>query len=371
MAPQWRVWDGYRGRLFMREIIHGVPVLRTCAYVPKDPRKAWKRVIFDSSFAVSALAGFLVQGDLDLLVVISPPLQLALTGLVIGRLRRAPVFLHTKDLVADAAVATGALDATTPAVRAAYALERWVYRKCTAIGVICEGMKRNLEGKGVPPEKIAVLPDYVDLTFIRPLARENEFRRRFAIGSDSFVAMYSGSVGGKQGLETFVRAAHELQQDGDILCCLIGEGPYLPNLQDLARRLGASRLRFLPIQPRESLAEQLSAADVLVITQRRNVREAVFPGKLLYYMAAGRPILAAVHPESETGRFVRHRDVGIVVPPEEPYALAQAIRFFAKNRIEARRLGENARKVAESEFDRRIILDKFAVHLQKLARECQ
>ena len=93
----------------------------------------------------------------------------------------------------------------------------------------------------------------------------------------------------------------------------------------------------------------------------------VFPGKLLYYMASGRPIVAAVSADSETGRFVESQEVGLVVPPEEPGALARAIRFLRDNPEEAERRGRNGRRVAEARFDRRIVLTQFAEHLERVA----
>jgi colanic acid biosynthesis glycosyl transferase WcaI len=283
---------------------------------------------------------------------------------MMAALSRAKVFLEIKDLVPDAAIAVGALRPGSAAARMAHALERFAYRRVDGIGVICEGMRRNLIAKGVPPDKVVVLPDYIDLNFMRPEANGNAFRSEFSIGPQQFVAMYSGSVAGKQGLQTFVQAAAELDRDGEITCCLIGEGPYLPDLKQLAEDLSLKRFVFLPLQPRESLPTQLSAADVLVITQRKAVRDVVFPGKLLYYMAAGRAILAAVDEDSETGRFIRENDVGMVVPPEDPVRLAEGIRWMQAHPERTRELGLNGRRTAETRFDRNVVLERFAAYIE-------
>ncbi len=92
----------------------------------------------------------------------------------------------------------------------------------------------------------------------------------------------------------------------------------------------------------------------------------MFPGKLLYYMAVGRPIVAAVSPESETGRFVSGRGVGLIVPPEDPQALAQAVRYLRQNPDKAESLGRNGRKTVEEQFDRRIVLKQFVRSLESL-----
>jgi len=274
------------------------------------------------------------------------------------------VFLVVKDLVPDAAIAVGAMRPGSAACRLAHALERFVYRRAARIAVICDGMRQNLIAKGVPAEKVVVLPDYVDLDFIKPQTTPNRFRAQFGIPGGQFLAMYSGSVAGKQGLQTFVEAAAELEPEDDIACCLIGDGPYLPELKQLAAGLALNRLRFLPLQPREHLPAQLSAADALVITQRRTVRDVVFPGKLLYYMASGTAILAAVNQDSETGRFIREHEAGIVTPPEDPGQLAQAIRWMRDNPERTRQLGLNGRRTAEAQFDRSVVLRKFAAYIE-------
>jgi len=367
MAPQWEIWVPYGGKRFMREVINGVPVLRTYLYVPKQPGKAVNRIMFDMSFTISSLLGGLSVGHCDLIIAISPPLQLGLASWLLGFLKRAPFFFHIKDLIPDAAIATGMLDENSVTARVAHVLEAFVYRHARSIGVICEGFARNLTAKGVRSEKIVVLPDYIDLEFMRPLERNNSFRQQYGIKPDDFLVIYSGSIALKQGLHTFVETAAEFCDNDGVVFYLVGEGPYLQELKVRAEELRVTNLHFLPLQPRENLPVQLSAADALVITQKRAITDVVFPGKLLYYMAAGRPILAAVSPDSETGRFVSSHQVGLVVPPEEPKALAQAIRFLQQNRHEADRLGQNGRRVAEERFDRRVVLKQFAEHLETLA----
>lgn len=368
IAPQWQVWDGYRGNWFMRQVINGVPVMRTWAYVPSQPKRTLNRILFDTSFALSSLLGGFIAGKADLIIIVSPPLQLGLTGWLLGLIKGTKFFFYIQDLVPDAAVATGMLDKRGFPARMAYALEKAVYQRAKSIGAICDGFAQNLKAKGLPPEKIVLLPNYIDTDFICRMGRNNGFRRQHNIKPDTLLVMYSGSIALKQGLHTFVESAAEFCPGDDVAFYLIGEGPYRQELETKAKELRLTHMHFLPLQPRKDLSMQLSAADVLVITQRRSVTDVVFPGKLLYYMAAGRPILAAVSAESETGRFVKDHDVGIVVSPEEPKALADAVRFLRQNPHEADRLGQNGRRIVEEKFDKRFVLKHFAEHLEMLTK---
>jgi colanic acid biosynthesis glycosyl transferase WcaI len=369
MAPQWRIWDGYRGKWFSRDVINGVNIIRTYLFVPREPRKPLNRILFDCSFALSALVGGLFTGGCEAVIVISPPLQLGITGWVLARLKRARLFVHLQDLVPEAAVATGMLAESSPSVRIGRAIQRFVYKRADRLGVICDGFAQNLAHKGVPRTKVALLPNFIDLQFIKTFPRDNAFRQRHGLRDNDFVVMYSGSIALKQGLEVFVDAAIALRNEPTIRFLLIGDGPadFVAELRARAQQAQLNNLHFLPLQPRDNLPEQLSAADVLVVTQKRAVTDIVFPGKLLYYMAAGRAILAAVSAESETGRFILENKVGLVVPPEEPNALAQAILHMKANGAVA--LGQQGRRIAESKFDRQHVLPRFGGQLADLIRQ--
>jgi colanic acid biosynthesis glycosyl transferase WcaI len=364
MAPQWRIWDGYRDLWWRREQINGVDVLRTYVFVPDDPRRALKRVLYDMSFSVSSIIGALASGSCDAVLAISPPLQLGVSAWIVGALKRAPVFFHIQDLVPDAAVATGQLAESSAVLRWARRLERFVYRRARQIGVICDGFRTNLLAKGVPPAKIQLLPNAIDVDFIRPGPRENAFRTRHAIPPSVFLVMYSGSIALKQGLEVLLDVAALLRKERDVLLMIIGEGPPLEALKRNAAERQLTNVRFLPFQPRETLSDQLGAADALVITQRPAVTDVVFPGKLLYYMAAARPILAAVSADSETGRFISREGVGIVTPPAEAEAMAAAIRRLRTGEAEA--MGRRGRQQAEQQFASTVVLPAFAACLEGL-----
>jgi colanic acid biosynthesis glycosyl transferase WcaI len=367
VAPYFRIWEGYRGRMYMRETINGVEILRTYLYVPSRPGRARNRVMFDSSFALSAMIGGLVSGPIDVVIAISPPLQIGLTAWALARMKHAKVFLQIQDLVPDAAIAAGMLASDGRAARMGYALERAVCNKMDRIGVICEGFRTNLAAKGVPKEKIELVPNYVDLSFMRPAERVNGFRAKHNLAPDDFVVTYTGSIALKQGLRVFIEAAAEMANDKGVRFLLIGDGPYLADLRNAAQTMDVRNLTFLPLQPREMLPALLGAADALVITQRKAVNDCVFPGKLLYYMAAGRPILAAVSKQSETGSFIGRHSVGMVVDPENPQALASGIRTMRAQPDLTCAMGDAGRTMAERMFDREVVLKKFERILTELA----
>jgi colanic acid biosynthesis glycosyl transferase WcaI len=164
MAPQWRIWEGYRREWFRCEIVNGIMVTRTFTFVPREPRRAINRVLYDMSFSLSAIVGALLSGPCDAILVISPPLQIGVTGWLISKIRRVPFFFHIQDLVPDAAVATGLLTEKSIAVKIARGLEKFIYRRAHSMGVICDGFRQNLLSKQVPPSKIRLMPNSIEVS---------------------------------------------------------------------------------------------------------------------------------------------------------------------------------------------------------------
>jgi len=365
--PGWEVQQPYRGKLFLREERNGVLVHRGYVYVPGKPRTS-QRIVYDSSLSVSAFFSGLAISHVDAILAISPPLQLGLLAWVLSKVKSAAFVLQLQDLTVDAAVAVGML--RNPwAVRLARILEASLYAKAEAILVICQGFADNLKNRGVPESKILVLSNWVDTEFIHPLERINSFRRTLQLDKARFVVLHAGNMGVKQGLDNAIRAARQLSDLNDILLLLVGEGSDKARLVDMVNREGVSSVRFLPLQPRGMLPQMLSAADVLLLNQLTDVVDTVVPSKLLTYMAAGRPVVAAVHPDSEAAKYIRRADCGLVVPPGEPKLLADAIRQVYSSPELAVRLGRNGRTFAEEHFARQRILQQFDDFFRRLELE--
>jgi len=217
---------------------------------------------------------------------------------------RAPMVLHIQDLVPDVAIAAGMLDERSLPVRAARRLERFVYRHADAhqrhLRRISDESRR--ETRSVREDSHPAELDH--LASMTGGDGGDAFRTAHGVQPNDFLVMYSGGVGFKQGLETVIETADAMRAEERLKFMLIGEGPPLSDLKALATARNVPTSRSCLFKPRAGLLGQLSAADALLITQRKTVRDVVFPGKLLYYMAAGRAIVAAVDAESETGRFV-------------------------------------------------------------------
>jgi colanic acid biosynthesis glycosyl transferase WcaI len=261
--------------------------------------------------------------------------------------------------VPDAALSVGIMREGR-AIRLARNLERFVYSRADLIAVISKGFADNLISKGVPTAKLRVLPNWVD-TARYVSARDARVREALGASNGETLVVHAGNMGAKQGLETVVDAARELAHEA-IVVALVGDGNNRTALEARAERIGSNNLRFFPIQP--DLPATLAAADGLVLAQRGKVVDSVAPSKLLSYMAAGKPIIAAVNEASEAGRMIRSAKCGIVVPPEEPMALAAAIRDLHSRPEHWQSLGVAGRLHAIRHYERSDVLGQWSTLIE-------
>ncbi|HMR68086.1 MAG TPA: glycosyltransferase family 4 protein [Anaerolineae bacterium] len=361
-----QIWPTYRGQLVQKDEHQGIRVYRTYLYVPANKTNLLGRVLNYLSFnALSTLIGALA-GQVDVILAPSPPLTIGLSAYLLSRLRRAPYIYNVQDIYPDVAIRLGVL--TNPKViRFFQALERFVYRHATAVSVLSEGFRQNLLGKGVPAEKVAIIPNFIDTTFMQPGPKDNAFARQHGL-QDKVVVMYAGNVGLSQGLETLLQAAHHLQTLPDLRFLIVGNGAAKADLQAQAARLGLSNVIFLPFQPREQLPAMYATADISLVVLKQGIGAESVPSKAYTILASGRPLIAAIDAGSETQRLIEAAGCGLWTPPEQIGALAEAICSLYHQPGLRDQLGRNGRAYVESYYTRQAVGRQYAALLESLVK---
>jgi glycosyltransferase involved in cell wall biosynthesis len=130
--------------------------------------------------------------------------------------------------------------------------------------------------------------------------------------------------------------------------------------------LEADKVEILGYQERAILSESLSTADVHVVGLARGLAGYVVPSRVYGILAAGRPVIAATDPESETAQLVAEIGCGVVVPPGNAFALAAAIRAAHDGEYDLKGMGKRARAFAEAEADRSIAVGRYRAVLAEL-----
>jgi putative colanic acid biosynthesis glycosyltransferase WcaI len=342
--PQWRVYPEYRGLLRKRERCGGVEVRRVRGYVSQR-QSTIRRGLFEASFLLGGLTQLAMPRP-DVVLGVVPALGGGvLAGLAARRFGR-PYGLVFQDLTGPAAAQSG-IAGGGRAVRPVSLAEGWTARGAAAVGVIAEGFRPYLESLGVDPGRIHRVRNWMHVE--EPRLDRVTVRKRLDLPQDAVVCLHAGNMGYKQGLDNLVECARlAAGADPRLLFVLMGDGNQRPLLVGLAQRYRLPNLRFLPIQPAELFSSALAAADVLLVNQRASVTNMSLPGKLTSYFASGRPVIAAVAPQSETARELLDTGAGVVVPPDLPGLLLDALRLLLADPARQDRFGAAGRRYART-----------------------
>lgn len=358
-APTWTRRAEDRGQLFKIETKDGATVYRLTHFIPRRASSALQRILMEGSFSISALPAVLAAamrgGRPDALLYMGAQPALAMFTRLVSALFGRPYFVNVNDLAARAALDVGIV--AGPLYRLLDTFEFTAYRGAAGASVLCRAFQDALVEHGYPGDRIRLIRSPIDIEQIRPVAEDGAFRRQYGLPADACVILHAGSMGKKQGLINLVNAA-ALQRGGRLRWVLVGDGEDKAALVEAVRQRGLQeQVRFVPFQREDQLAAMFAAADVLLLNQLRTVKDTVIPSKLLTYMSAGRPVLAAVSASSQGAEILLEADGGRLVAPEDPEALAAAAEWFiGLSPEQLRGYGTRNRAYAETHFDQRKIL---------------
>jgi colanic acid biosynthesis glycosyl transferase WcaI len=339
-----QVESGFRGRLYRYEDTPWGRITRLTPFASRDKRALLRRGFAFAGF--SALAAWMGGrgGPVDAVLALSPPLSLPLAGFSIAERRKAPFVFNIQDIYPDVAVELGVLK-NPRLVDIAHRVERFCYDKADVVTVLSEDLRANVEAKTMRPNKVRVIPNFVDTEWIQPASKENSYRREFGL-EGKIVVMYAGNVGLSQSLDLVVEAASALAYDDDLRFVINGQGAQRESLE--RRAMGLNNVRFVDTQPAERLPEILAAADIHLVTLKRGLARSSVPSKTYSILAAGRPLVASVDEGSEVARTVERAGAGVATPPEDAEAFTKALRSLIDSPAELDRMGADGRRFVET-----------------------
>lgn len=314
---------GWEGRPVRTEATGWGRITRVHPF-PTDKRSIPARAAGFAGFtALATLVSVFRRRRPDIVLAMSPPLTLGLTGWVAARLRRVPYVFNIQDVFPDVAVEVGAIT-NARLIRFLRWLERFTYRRADAVTVLSDDLRDNVETKlaGRGGTLVRVIPNFVDTERITPRPRANAYRTEFGLG-DRTVVMYAGNLGFSQPLELLVEAARRLAGRDDVVFVINGNGSTRPALEEQAA--GLDNVRFVDFQPADRLPEVLAAGDIHVIALRAGLGRSSVPSKMYSILAAGRPVFASVDPGTEVVRVVESTGAGLAVPPDDPDAFTDGL----------------------------------------------
>ncbi len=350
--PTGRIYSGYGG-LIRREKRDGVTIIRSYIY-PTNSRTVRSRLASAFSFTFfSLMAGAFALSKLDFLLTESPPPFLGFTGFLLSKLKGARWILNIADLWLEGAVRLNLVHEGI-GVKMVRAMEKFFYKRAWLVtGQTREILERITQC--APGVETYHFSNGVDTRRFHPRLRSREFR--IGVGNDQdCIAVYAGLHGIAQGLDQVLRAAARLRDMKNLRFVLIGDGPEKKRLVEQAQLMKLENVQFLSPCSHEVMPAILASADIALVPLRDRFAGAV-PSKLYEAMGVGLPVVMAAAGEARD--ILQNANAGVVVPPGNDEALANALRFLAYERDKGVEMGKNGRQAAVSLFDRQAIADRF------------
>lgn len=346
LRPRW-------GRWVQESEINGVRVYHTIMR-EKGTRilgRAWDYLLFH---AMSLVAALRLGGKWDIIFAPSPPLSIGVVAWLLGVIRKTPFVYNLQEIHPDALVDAGVLRSNA-ILWLMRRLERFVYERAEKIVVIAPLFEEALQKKGVPAEKIEVVPNFVDVDDIRPLGKKNPFSSAQSL-EDKFVVLYAGNIGLSQDMKTLIEAADALQDDPSILFLVVGDGVEREQMEHEIEKRALVDVRILPFQPRSMVPSIYATANVCLVGLRKRMAYTHVPSKIYTILAAGKPAVVGAEPDSEIAAIVRETGGGLLIPPEDPDALAAAILEFKNNPALEVKLGRSGRSYIVENYSRELVV---------------
>jgi glycosyltransferase involved in cell wall biosynthesis len=317
-----RVPEAYRHRLRVREEIDGMRVLRVWAY-PHYRSSNRGRLLHYATFNATSLLALLERRGYDLVLASSPPLTVGLSGWLLARFYGARFVFEVRDLWPQAAIRLGALRGRR-AIAAAEGLERFLYRQATRLVAVTPGIGRYLADEaGVAAERIEVVTNGFDPTAFRDLPAPAAGRQALGIDAD-FLVLQAGSIGPSDHLEVLIDAAARLRDERGLRFLIVGDGDGRAALEHRAAALGLSNVEFRDPVPRQEVGRFYAAADLLICHVPAFYTPVALSNRFLEYLGTGRPIVCTG--PGDMADALSRCGGGVTVPPDDPEAMADAIR---------------------------------------------
>ncbi|MBT3943521.1 MAG: glycosyltransferase family 4 protein [Chloroflexi bacterium] len=307
---------------------------------------------------VSLIAGLMLPRRVDVILAPSPPLTVGVVAWLLGLWHRTSFIYNAQELYPDIAVNLG-VTKNRLLISVLYKLENFVYATAGVVTVISEPMREQILSKGVPPEKVVTIPNWVDTATINVLPKDNGFSREHGVEND-FVVCYAGNMGLAQNFEEIIEAAAILRGVPGIKFMLIGDGVKRPEIWRMVEELGLSNVIVLPFQDYHLVPHIYASSDLSYVPLHGEVAAHALPSKVYRIMASGRTILAVARQDSGVSALVAKSGSGLVVEPGTGELLAEAITKAASEPGAVSAMGAAGREYVEQNYSRQKIVSQYA-----------
>lgn len=348
--PKGEVFPEYRGKRILREEMDGFTVLRRRYFTTPRNQSKWAQLRSYLGFIPAAFRAGRRAGKVDMVFVTSPPIFTVVPAVLLAKMRGAKLVFDVRDLWPDELITYGGMREGSLPVRLTRAIERRGYRAADCVLGTTEAILATVAERGAASEKTFFLPNGADLELFRPLSPDNAIAREYPFG-DRFVVMYSGLFGIKHSLEVLLEAAALLKQHKDIAFFLLGNGARRDALKQQAHEMGLDNVIIGDERSVKEIPSILARADVCFAAVRPEpYPKKVVSVKVFEYLACEKPVVGAL--SGESARVLEESGGGIVVPPGDARATAEAILTLYRDPDLRRAMGTAGRRYVDENYSR-------------------
>ncbi|THB69786.1 MAG: glycosyltransferase WbuB [Gammaproteobacteria bacterium] len=354
--PQGKIYPGFKNRLYQKEIVDGIEVIRLWTYITAN-EGFLKRTLNYVLYMIAVIMALPFLPKANIVVSTSPQFFCGLAGFFYSFFKRARWILEIRDLWPESIIAVGAIT-NKKIIRVLEWIERFAYRRSDKIVCVTDAFKKYISNKGIDSNKIEVIKNGVDLQLFSEFSGKNELAEEYQL-SDKFVASYVGTHGMAHHLETVLEAANLLRDRDDIIFILVGDGAERNKLLSLKEEMQLNNVLMLGQMPKARMPEVWDLSDAsLVLLKKSDLFKTVIPSKIFESMAMRKPIVLGV--EGEVKEIIENAECGICIEPENAQQLADALTKLADDAELHKNKGDNGRRYVENYFDRKVLANNYA-----------
>jgi glycosyltransferase involved in cell wall biosynthesis len=351
------------------EMAHrGIKILRV-GNTQLEKNSVAGKILNSTTFFLGAIRRSLILSEDTVILVVTNPPILPFVPYLLSFLRKQKYVCLIHDVYPDIAVRLGYLRKKGVFYWLWERMNRKMMHGAAAVIVLGRDMEEKIREKMDRSEwgKIRMIPNWSDEDAVRPIEKgENPFLQEIGLSPSTFIVQYSGNMGLSHGMETIIEAASRLQ-DIPVRFLFIGGGGKREKIGKMVAEFGLENVLFLPYQPKEKLQYSLSCSDVSLVSLDEGVEGLSVPSKYYGILASGRPVIALMAERSEVAMSIRESGCGYVVPPGNPDALAERIRYLFDHPDAVREMGKKARQSLERNYSRRVVAEQYLDLLREVS----
>lgn len=349
--PHGKVYEGYKNKLYQKEYIDGIEVIRVWSYITSNSGFL-KRVLDYVSFGIMAFFVGLFKKH-DLIIATSPQFFTTWAAWGISKIKRKPWIFELRDLWPESIKTVGAMS-QGKVIDTLEKIELALYKSSNKVVAVTDAFKTNLISRGIDPSKIEVVTNGSNMELFSPREKNQDLLEKLGL-KDKFIIGYIGTHGMAHSLDFIVNSISKIQ-DKDIHFLFIGDGAMKQRVLDIATELDIKNATFLDPIKKDDVPDYLGICDVsLAPLKKEDNFKTVIPSKIFEASAMLKPTLLGV--EGQAQEIIESLDAGLCFEPENERDFIEKVYTLKNDKQRYEELQKGCSELAK-EYDRKILAKK-------------